>query len=58
MLKLIQYVDYWELFVEFPDCPSYLIIRQFESEMAALEWIRSHCYQVEELPLEIIRRQG
>lgn len=56
MLKLIQYVDCWELSVSFPDCLSYLIIRKFESEKAALEWIRSHSYKAEQLPLNIIRR--
>ena len=56
MLKLIEYIDTWELSVYFPEREAGLIIGQFKTEKEALKWIDSRSSNLEKLPLYTIRR--
>ncbi len=57
MLKLIEYIDAWELSIYFPEREAGLIIGQFKTEKEALKWIDSRSSNLEKLPLHTIRRK-
>ena len=57
MLKLIEYIDTWELSIYFPEREAGLIIGQFKTEKEALKWIDSRSSNPEKLPLHTIRRK-
>lgn len=57
MLKLIEYIDTWELSVYFPERETGLVIGQFKTEKEAVKWINSRSINPEKLPLHTIRRK-
>ena len=57
MLKLINYIDAWELSIYFPEREAVLVIGQFKTEKEALKWIDSRSINPEKLPLYTIRRK-
>lgn len=57
MLKLIEYIDTWELSVYFQEREAGLVIGQFKTEKEALKWINSRSSNPEKLSLHTIRRK-
>lgn len=57
MLKLIEYIDAWELSIYFPEREAGLIIGQFKTEKEAMKWIDSRSSNPEKLPLYTIQRK-